>query len=94
MIEQQLQSEIMKLDRLQQLGHGMDIVRGIDVVLDSNNGLPFHATVFERETGVIVYKTIDQQLSNAIKGGLGGVYRELVAENSKGAADRIVEKHR
>ena len=93
MIEQDLQREIMKIDRLQQLGSGMDAVKGAETIFTNNEGKPFHASVFDPDKGVVVFRKVDRTVVTAMKGGLLGAYREAVAEGNKGAADIIVKKH-
>lgn len=92
-IEAGIQQEIMKLDRFQQLGSGIDTVRGAETILANNEGKPFHTSVFDHEKGVIVFKAVDHTVITAMKGALLGIYRELRDEGSKGIADIIISKH-
>lgn len=93
MIEAELQREVMKLDRLQQLANGIDAINGAEHIMEVNNGRPFHAAAFDPNVGYVVFRLIDHQVVQMMKGGILGAYRELKDEGSKATADRIVFKH-
>ena len=92
-IEAGIQQEILKLDRLSQLGNGMDAVRGAETIFAGNNNKPFHVGVFDPYEGHTVFRAVDHDVVQMMKGTLSGIYRELVSEGNKGAADLIVKKH-
>ena len=93
-IEAGVQQEILKMDRLQQLANGMDAVKGVETIFALHENKPFHTGMYDPDLGYTIFRVVDKTVVTAMKGALLGVYREAVAEDNKGAADRIVEKHR